>query len=138
MMLGANGGVSSPRVDRGAPATPLAVWNGRVRRSIGASPDAAAREFLDSYLAVSYGHAPPRVLRPATAAPRTRFTRFPIHVSAAAAGRSPRVVTLHVRHADAGRAAEVPMVDDGRLTYPVTFELRHEGHRWLVTTLTAN
>jgi hypothetical protein len=45
---------------------------------MGASPDAAAREFLDSYLAVSYGHAPSRALRGATAALRARYTRFPL------------------------------------------------------------
>jgi hypothetical protein len=77
-MLRANGSVPSPTADRTAPAPLLPVWHRRVRRSVRGSPDASARDFLDSYLVVSYGHAAPRALRGATAALRARYTRFPL------------------------------------------------------------
>jgi hypothetical protein len=56
-------------------------------------------------------------------------------VSAEVAERAPRVVTLHVRPAGAGRAAAVAVVGDGRLIYPVAFELVRQDRRWLVSAL---
>jgi len=103
---------------------------GRARRR--PSARVAALAFIASYLAVTYGQAPPEALRAASAAVRARFVHAPPHVSADVVARDPRVISLRLEAAGAKRQAAVAAVSDGQLSYLVTFALERQSHVWRV------
>jgi hypothetical protein len=99
------------------------------------SPLEAARGFLSSYLAVSYGRAPRHRLRNATRDLRAGLERNPPHANNASATNQPQVLALHAQPSAAAGAVAVATVSDGAADYAVTLALQRVGHRWLVTNV---
>ena len=136
------GGSDTPKVT-------TAVSDDSLGRPIGgtqppASPSAggndarqAARAFLTSYLAVSYGRAKPGALRNATPALRDRLRTQAARVPPGVENRRPRVVALRLESVAAGQVRATATVDDGDVApYPLFATLqRQAGDRWIATTV---
>ena len=102
------------------------------------SAHAAALAFIDSYLAVTYGQAPPEALRAASAALTSRYVQTPPHVTADVATRDPRLISLRLEAAAAKRQAAVAAVSDGQLSYLVTFTLQRQSNGWRVVDVSGS
>ena len=98
---------------------------------------AAARAFLTSYLAISYGHAKPDELRGASRALRDRLRAQNPRVPPGVRNRRPRVIALHVKAVSDGRVRATATVDDGDVApYPLfaTLAKRSSG-RWIAVSV---
>jgi hypothetical protein len=116
----------------------VARGGGAARPRRGASALDVTRAFLDSYLAVSCGQAPPRALRRASANLRGSFERNPPHISARVGECDPRIISVRVQPAAPGRAVAVATVADGESEYAVTLALARKPNGWLVTGVGAS
>jgi len=97
----------------------------------------AARAFRSSYLAISYGQAPPSQLRGASRALRERLRAQDARVPPGVRDRRPRVVALRLRRIADGRVRAIATVDDGDLApYPLFATLqRASAGRWIAVSV---
>lgn len=98
---------------------------------------AAARAFLTSYLAVSYGRAKSGTLRSATASLRDRLRAQAPRVPPGIENRRPKVVALRLESVADGQVRATATVDDGDVApYPLFATLaRQPGGRWFAVTV---
>lgn len=108
-------------------------------RPAGRPPTAArraARAFLTSYLAFSYGHVPVSGVTALTAGLRHQLAAQPPNVPAAIKALDPVISSLtleNARHRSAWTA--VAIVADGQRTYPLSVAVGHHDHRWLARSV---
>jgi hypothetical protein len=133
----------------GAPTTTVTqpAGDAPLGRSIGADPPtsdpgdqdarAAARAFLSSYLAISYGQAQPSQLRAASRALRDRLRAQNARVPPGVRKRRARVVALRLKRTADGRVRAIATVDDGDLApYPLFATLQRAGAgRWVAVSV---
>jgi hypothetical protein len=111
-------------------------------RRIGGDPGghdarSAARAFLSSYLAISYGQAQPSQLRAASRALRERLRAHNARVPPGVRNRRPRVVALRLKRTGDGRVRAIVTVNDGDLApYPLFATLqRASSGRWVAVSV---
>lgn len=96
----------------------------------------AARAFLTSYLAFSYGHVPVSGVTALTAGLRHQLAAQAPNVPAAIKALDPVISSLtleHARHRSGWTA--VAIVADGQRTYPLSVAVGHHDHRWLARSV---
>lgn len=98
---------------------------------------AAARAFLRSYLAVSYGRAKPETLRSATGSLRARLRAQAPRVPPGVTARHPRVIVLRLESVADDQVRATATVDDGDVAaYPLFATLaRRENGRWVAISV---
>jgi len=109
----------------------------RTREAGGQDARAAARAFLTSYLAISYGRDKPSTLRSASRALRERLRAQNPRVPPGVAKRRPRVIALRLKAVGAGRVRATGTVDDGDVAaYPLFATLARQGDgRWIAVSV---
>jgi hypothetical protein len=96
----------------------------------------AARAFLSSYLAITYGRAEPGRLRAATSALRAALRAQHARVPQGIRGRRPRIISLQLEPQASGRRRATATVDDGDVApYPLFATLSRRDGRWLVVSV---
>jgi hypothetical protein len=97
---------------------------------------AAARAFVTSYLAITYGRARPEELRAATPALRAALQAQRARVPQGLRGRRPRIVSLRLDPQGSGRRRAIATVDDGDVApYPLFATLARRDGRWLAISV---
>lgn len=135
--LVACGGEKATSDDRGSLGRPIGGQQPAVRSADDRDARAAARAFLTSYLAVSYGRARPGDLRNATRSLRDRLRAQAARVPPGIRQRRPKVIALRVESVADGQVRATATVDDGDVApYPLFATLvRQPGGRWLAVTV---
>ena len=120
---------------RRPPATPSQTARPAGPAEPGArAAEAAARRFLQGYLAYLYGHGPPSAVRAASPLLRRRLGRERPRVSPATRRRRGRVAELSARRLRDGGFAVTATIDDGGVArYPITLTLERRGRGFEVT-----
>ena len=128
---------TSTSADRDSLGRPIGGQQPTARGAGGLQARAAARAFLTSYLAVSYGRAKPGELRNATRALRDRLRAQAARVPPGIRQRRPNVIALRVDPVADGQVRATATVEDGDVApYPLFATLeRQAGDRWIVTTV---
>jgi hypothetical protein len=97
---------------------------------------AAARAFVTSYLAITYGRAQPGALRTATPALRAALQAQRARVPQGLRGRRPRIVSLRLQAQGSRRRRAIATVDDGDVApYPLFATLARRDGRWLAISV---
>lgn len=106
------------------------------RAAGGQAARTAARAFLNSYLQISYGNAPPEQLRSASRALRDRLRTQRARVPPGVRDRTPRIVALGLKADRDGRVRAIATVDDGDLApYPLIATLERRDQRWVAVSV---
>lgn len=96
----------------------------------------AARAFVTSYLAVSYGHASPAELRAASRALRDRLRAQAPRVPPGVRSRRPRLVALRFEPVGDELVRAIATIEDGDVApYPLFATLRRVRGRWVATSV---
>ena len=119
-----------------APAQPGAAGEDPLPSGPGSAPrppEAAARRFLDGYLAYLYGRGSTSEIRAAAPQLIRRLRRRPPRISPATRKRRPRVVEISAAAQRHGREIVTAEIADGDVArYPIELALRRRGGRWRV------
>ena len=128
---------TSTAPDRGSLGRPIGGQQPSVRGAGDRDARAAARGFLTSYLAVSYGHAEPGELRNATRSLRDRLRAQAARVPPGIRRRRPKVIALRLESVTDGQVRATATVDDGDVApYPLFATLiQQSGGRWVAVTV---
>lgn len=116
---------------------PIGGQSPRTDETANADARAAARAFLSSYLAVSYGQAKPEKLRSATGSLRARLRAQAPRVPPGVTARHPRVVALRLESVADDQVRATATVDDGDVAaYPLFATLaRREDGSWVAISV---